>query len=328
MLAGIQTALKWMGRVGIAFLVLLAGYLVVVFFAPLSIAIIPIEIGLLITGGWLAIRLLRTAAHQLTWRLRNRLLVTYLFISVVPILLIAGLAITGGELLARQLAVYLETSELDRRIDGLQTAVDSIRRTDPGSRAAVIQGMVELFYQDRYPGIEVLVRDGADTLRYPSRSTIPVPAGGWTSTRGILQRDGLFYLWCYNKTSTGDVTVTAPLTTEFLAGLVPDLGVVYFSESTSTMTRFISTSTKSERLPMALNQFDNEFQWMRELPTSNWDRPGQQTAGYLVVRSRVSAVANALFNRQADLAQGVLQGLLIGGVIVFFIVEIVCVVIG
>ena len=327
MLAGIQTAFQWMGRIGIAFFVLLAGSIILSAFGQFGLLLAIFRIGTFVTAIWLAIRLLRLAAQQLTWRLRNRLLVTYLFISVVPILLIAGLAVTGSMLLARQLAVYLETSELYRRIDGLQSAVDSIRRTEPEARPAVIQGMVELFYQDRYPGIEILVRDNGDILHYPHDSPLPEPLSGWNSMRGVLQREGKFYLWCYTKTSSGDITVTAPLTSHFLQGLVPDLGVISFSEFPNSSLRF-TTATKSDQLPAAFNQLDSEFQWFAEIPTSNWDRPGKLTNGYLVVRSRVSAVMNAIFNRKADLAQGVLEGVLIGGVIVFFVVEMICVVIG
>ena len=58
------------------------------------------RVGMLITGVWLAVRLLRTRGAARQWRLRNRLLVTYLFIAVVPILLIAALGDRGGLLLA------------------------------------------------------------------------------------------------------------------------------------------------------------------------------------------------------------------------------------
>ena len=42
--------------------------------------------------------LVRLAAKQAIWRLRNRLLVAYLFISLVPILLVATLALLGYSL--------------------------------------------------------------------------------------------------------------------------------------------------------------------------------------------------------------------------------------
>src|SRR6516162_4260627 len=115
----LKTAIEWMGRIGGAFCVLLVAYVALGFLAPASAFRLVIGLGLLITGTWLAIRLIRRAARQTIWRLRNRLLVTYLFISGVPILLVAALAIMGGYSLVSQLAVYLVTTELQRRIDSL-----------------------------------------------------------------------------------------------------------------------------------------------------------------------------------------------------------------
>src|SRR5579863_3531999 len=119
-----------MGRVGIAFLAFLLFYFALDYFAPLGGMKILAAIGIFVTGIWLAIRLLRKAV----WRLRNRLIVTYMFIAVVPIVLIAALAAMGGYLLISQLAVYLVTSELDRRIEALDTAADSLVRTAPPDR--------------------------------------------------------------------------------------------------------------------------------------------------------------------------------------------------
>ncbi len=69
------------------------------------------------SGAWLAVRLCRLAIRRGIWKLRNRLLAAYLFMAVVPILLIATLAVLGARAVASQLAVYLVTSELDRRIE-------------------------------------------------------------------------------------------------------------------------------------------------------------------------------------------------------------------
>ena len=32
-----------------------------------------------------------------------------------------------------------------------------------------------------------------------------------------MKRAGQFYMWCYEKTSSGDITITVPLTGEYLA---------------------------------------------------------------------------------------------------------------
>ena len=324
MRARLQVFADWIGRVGIAFLVLVATYALIDTFAPQSIWLVALDIGLLITGIWLGARLLRRAA---LWRLRNRLLVTYLFIAVVPIVLVVALAIGGGQYMTRQLAIYLVSSELDRRVDGLADAAQSVIRTRPQDRPAVIKAMIELFYEDRYPGVEVLLRDGDRLTRYPETSTLPAAQDGLSNTRGTLLRDKRFFVWAYARTETGDITITAPLTREFLAALVPGLGVVDFGESPTSRARFTLPPTAG-RLPAAVNRFDNEFIWFATIPTADWDHPTNRSLGYLVIRSRPSAVLAAVFNRKTDVAQGYVEFFLIAGLVLFIIVEIISVIIG
>src|ERR1700726_3486061 len=59
--------------------------------------------------GWWRTRLL--------WSLRNRLIVAYLFIAVVPILLIVTLVVLAGQILYSQLGAYLLYEDLHRRIE-------------------------------------------------------------------------------------------------------------------------------------------------------------------------------------------------------------------
>ncbi|MGH9558600.1 MAG: PP2C family protein-serine/threonine phosphatase, partial [Bryobacteraceae bacterium] len=328
MRARLRQSLSWFGWIGIAFLVLLIGAIAIGEIAPRTSARIAIDFAAVVAGIWLAVRLLRRATMKAIWGLRNRLLVTYVFISVVPTLLILALAANGGELLMRQVAVFLVTSELDRRVDQLQTAVDSIVRTPAADRPMLIQGMMSLFYQERYPGIEVLLRDSGRTVKYPQNSSLPAPAAGWPQTRGVLLRDGHFYLWCYQPLSTGDITITAPLTREFLNALVPNLGIVDFGEDPSNPKR-LTASGAFGRMPPAYNRFDIEFLWWAIEPTAQWDRPGvNPLPGFLIVRSRVSATLGAVFNRKSDLAQGILVLIMLIGIGVFLVVEIISVVIG
>ena len=313
---------------GIAFLAFLVLYFLVDAFAPNSLWRFVAGLGAIVTGFWVAIRMLRMAAKQAIWRLRNRLLVTYLFIAVVPILLIVVLAAGGAEFLARQLAVYLVTSELDRRVENLQAASESVEQAAPIDRLGVVRGMVDLFYLKRYPGIEVSLHDGAHTFRYPPGASLVPPPVGWSDVSGPLVRDRKFYLWSYRKTEWGDITITVPLTREFLEGLVPNLGVVDLLESNTSRAVFGPGSSKTRRLPAAVNRFDNEFLWYATLPMGDWDKPATERRGLLVVRSRTSAVLNAVFNRKTDIVQGALQIGLIAGVVVFFIVEITSLIIG
>ena len=293
--ARLQVLIRWLGSAGIAFLVLITAYAALGWIAPRGGFRLVVEIATFIAGIWFAIRLLRLVARQSLWRLRHRLLVTYLFIAVVPIVLIAGLAALAGYMLSYQLAAYLVTTELDRRGEGL---------------AAAVAG----FGQDRYPGI----------------ATIPAPPGGFPG-RGVLKKDGNFYLFSSARTSQGDVIVTVPLTREYLAELVPGLGLVGIDESpeqASRAARVRSTRTAAPVLPPAANRFDSELVWFATVPAMDWETPGKTSDLVLAVLTRVSAVISTVFSRKTDLAQEFLQLILIARFAVFVIVEVSCWVIG
>jgi phosphoserine phosphatase RsbU/P len=314
-----------MGRSGIAFLVFLALLLAADYFAPLGGLRLIAGFGVFVTGLWLSIRLMRKAV----WRLRNRLYVTYIFIAVVPIVLIATLALVGGYILIDQLAVYLVTSELDRRVASLDTAAESIVRSDPADRPAVVKRMTELFYKEHNPGIEILVRESGREIRYPDDGTLPQPLNGWKPTSGVLLRNGQFYAWSHRKTKTGDVTVTAPLTGEFLAGLVPNLGVVDFLETRGGSTKRITRGTGGRTLPPPVNRFDREVVSIATIPASAWERPSAEQDGPIVaVHSRISAVLSTVFNRKTDPTQQFFQWAVVAVALVFLFVEIIAMIIG
>src|SRR3974390_819794 len=60
-------------------------------------------------------RLARRAMRKAIWRLRNRLIAAYLFIAVVPIVLVLTLILLAGWAVIGQMAVYLVVTELGHR---------------------------------------------------------------------------------------------------------------------------------------------------------------------------------------------------------------------
>src|SRR5579859_4464105 len=73
--------------------------------------------------GILGLRWVRNVA---LWRLRNRLLVTYVFIGVIPVVLIAGMVIFAGYLFVGQFAALLARSDIDNEINALQAVNSTI----------------------------------------------------------------------------------------------------------------------------------------------------------------------------------------------------------
>jgi sigma-B regulation protein RsbU (phosphoserine phosphatase) len=81
-----------------------------------SLMLLAVPLSLLL-GGYGLVWLARIALRRskLIWGLRNRLIVTYVFIGVVPIVLILVLAFFGTWIVVGQIATYLVSSELSRR---------------------------------------------------------------------------------------------------------------------------------------------------------------------------------------------------------------------
>ncbi len=68
----------------------------------------------------------RWVRRRLMWRLRNRLIVTYVFIGVIPILLLVSMGLLAGYLFAGQFATYIALSDLQTELDHLQSANNAL----------------------------------------------------------------------------------------------------------------------------------------------------------------------------------------------------------
>ncbi len=87
----------------------------------------------------LLLRGMRWARQHLMWRLRNRLIVTYVFIGVIPIVLLVAMVLLAAYLFAGQFATYVALADLDTELQHLTAANDALaaqfRTFDPVGQA-------------------------------------------------------------------------------------------------------------------------------------------------------------------------------------------------
>src|SRR5207247_9732277 len=74
-----------------------------------------LDFSLTILAVVLGFTYLRRLIRRLLWRLRNRLIITYVFIGVVPIVLVLAMLGIALYILMGQVATYMVTTELQRR---------------------------------------------------------------------------------------------------------------------------------------------------------------------------------------------------------------------
>jgi len=333
----LKSLYRKLGRVEKTFIVLVVLDALLAYALPASAIGILVTFAVWIAGIVVAIRLARSGVKKLIWRLRNRLIVAYAFIAMVPIVLILVLVLVSTYGLTGQIALYLINSELDRRTAILREAASAIAEAPVEHRADVVSHTRD-FTQRLFPDTEFLVRDGGE-YRYPPASTITAPPAGWKDAGGIVVKDRQLHSWA-NVISGGahvtQVVIMAPLSREFLSNLVPGIGQVSFrdfGETAGELENGPAGASPAARIPPKNNFLDIQVNWGSLVPVMFWNSPGNKNnRGLLLVHTRVSAVLSTVFGNNialGDMAYGqVIWGAFLVTVTLFLIVELVSLVIG
>src|SRR5580692_996993 len=176
------------------------------------------------------------ARDHLLWSLRNRLVAAYIFIAVVPVLLLLSMAGLAAYLLYWQLGsyvIYTEMEEREQRVGVVATAMATsyAAETTLGHSAAALalpvdpatyikNAMTEL------PGLKIETGKVEELLHANG-------ASGGNRFRGLVFSDGQLALRAVvaRPTPAGRilVSVVVPITPELIDTLAPELGPVQFN---------------------------------------------------------------------------------------------------
>jgi sigma-B regulation protein RsbU (phosphoserine phosphatase) len=342
-------------KVGLAFVASLVLYFL---FSSLGWGVLTFLDALICVGlGFvLIVRGIRWLIRNGLWSLRNRLLVVYALIGVLPVLLLFVLVGLGAWALMNELAIYLASSALDRRLDSVDGAIQSLERIPPEHRreaAAEIAGA----FNHVLPGITFYVHDGTGTYSYPPNAAPLAVPEGWHNVDGLLVYHHHFYGWCHHVDGATEMTALAPLTNDTVENLVPNLGdislletekeIVDKGESASAGSVKINVKANGtanpdltfdfadskpagarlSRIPPPVSRLDLPVLWPSTRMHYHLDKPGKQFPGVLWVHSRPSAVLRSFFNN-TEMLRGVLFTAVVVVAILFLVVELVAIAIG
>jgi sigma-B regulation protein RsbU (phosphoserine phosphatase) len=259
----------------------------------------------------------RMAMSNLIWRLRNRLIVAYLFIAVVPIVLILALMLVTSYALIGQMAVYLVNRELDNRMRTLLFPAETLTRAPARDPQTALTRALPMLRRG-FPSFEMLAT-GEQTFRYPPDSNLSSPPEPWKNASGLITRkDGdtnHLYAWAHSEQGGNEVTILAPITSELLATLVPGIGDVTFPGYTQRPSK--------SNVPPAMNGLDIPVSFLYPVFVPSWENPqGQLQHLYFVVDTRYSAVLGIVFGQKADWSE-LAMTFLMTLVSVFLLVEMV-----
>jgi sigma-B regulation protein RsbU (phosphoserine phosphatase) len=198
----------------------------------------------LLAATYLLYRLLAWGRSRLLWSLRNRLIVAGLFIALVPVLLLALLAVRSASILYSQLASYLLYEDVQRRKDMLADIAEHIAAahgTLPPSVSEaeserILAAQSHSVHDRELPGLTIDFSGDPDLLRKV--------APGRQSFAGLLQQGETLSIISIRAMreprGVRVVTLRVPLNEEFLASIAPDLGAIQLN----LMQRYSGSSHK------------------------------------------------------------------------------------
>jgi len=307
----------------------------------------------------------RWLKSKLLWRLRNRLIVTYMFIGVIPVVLLLTITFITLYLFAGQFANFVVTSELDTRLRSLASVNDAIANELAGRltrhEAVTAESLAGLQKRDpvwarrkvcawQNDAPLPLCKDGQKNAPFVLASFPQLQSGA------IVRDEGALFLRAATKlqVNTGSLTVVSSesLDHELLESIAANLGEVTLyagvelqsqpagppaNSPRTTPQRQVPESASSQTglhptfvsgtLPPAASLFDHEITFAAPLPVVDWTTGTQERVGGLRVQTRPSILYTRLFAALADFARGVEYSLLF--VAIFFaIIELIALLVG
>jgi phosphoserine phosphatase RsbU/P len=344
----LRATVKVLGKSGVDFLITLALYLFFYFTGHGLLAVLCF-LALIPPGIILAIRGLRYLRRHSLWSVRNRLLFVYGLFGFVPLALLLLLVVLGAWALMSELAIYLASSALDRRLEAVRDAAEFLESVPVADRADAAEHIIRGHSQE-FPGVRIYLDDDRGQHRFPPDSPpLQVPAG-WKTVNGLLFDHGHFDAWAHIADGQQKITLVAPLSDEIISNLVPHLGIIALVEPGDRMRgekrpvavagnvritvkgtgddEDLTFSTpQGNRLPPPVSRLDIPVAWPSTRPHYHMDRPGETHSGVLWVQSRPSAIFRSFFSG-SELLRGVLFDVLVAIAILFLFVELVALFIG
>ncbi len=280
--------------------------LVIVFFGALA-------------ARWLSLRLL--------WRLRNRLIVTYVFIGVIPLALLITLALGGFYLSAGQFATYIVTSRLDSELNSLEASNLVIARRLTSELETGRQADTLRYRSSKAWGQSHVCAwlDNKPLFNTSDVQLAPVPPGPSEQSARVVRDQGNFFLRSAATIATkkGQLTVVSsrPLDQRRLLGLATDLGqVTLFSRDPGAGTRYPIYSVGE--IPPPVRALDLDVSFPADISVMNWTDGKISSSATLSVETRLSKLYDHLFGALGELAASIKFWLVVGIVVLAIFVAI------
>ncbi len=302
--------------------------------------------------AYFSFRALAWVRVRLLWSLRNRLIVAYVFIAVVPVLLLLVMAALSAYILYWQLGAYLIYSDLHARIERVAEVGDAILATmgtaAQGSSAgrATPPRVAALLDAERteLPGIEVELNSGQELLNRPGsanprRFAGLVQSGERVWLRAVVSRPA--------PAGSVVVSLSVPVTPELLESVAPEMGPMQLTltrpatdaglqdgvgigEQRFRLMRAGQVVTRRRSLPPRVNWLDIRVEGVAKMDAVSLGPGGVAPSSNPVLVffvARPAQLNRRLFSSLGEIGSATITGLIFVG-LVFLVLEAVALVAG
>ena len=307
-------------------------------------------------GGWVKFLLFdavllfcivafRALRRKVLWRLRNRLIVTYVFIGVIPAVLLVAMALITLYGFGGQFAIFVVTSEINsqlRSMEAVNAAVGNelAARLERGDNptAESLSGLRK--HDSAWGRRRVCAWHGDKLLLLGDESKGPPLSQPTFVTGGLREitrdRDGL-HLRVATVLSVGSkrliIVTSEPFDKELVGKIAADMGEITLSdsvirESKSGASVDLHPTFTVGTVPPAAGSMDREVAFFAPLPVLDWETGVRAQDGAVIqVSTRPSVLYGHLFAALGEFVRGV-EYILLGVVIVFAVIELIALIIG
>ena len=280
-------------------------------------------------GGWASfvtliflffffVWLCRWGYRPLLWRLRNRLIVTYLFIGVIPILLLMLMFGLAGYLFGGQFATYVTISDLHSELLHLQAANDALAAQlfPLGTSGKLNEPIAEQYTRasdERFPGRTVTLSQGGKGFVLSTEGA-PLPAQpaqipdfiNADFTNFVVDRDVLHLRTIRLSTDRRMALVSdIPITPNLLLPTAERLGLVTLFSIPLQHKDNIELDNKTVKagaVSPRTHWFDITLHFWTFFDLVDWQSGKKQATGIIYVATRPSMLYATLFATLGDKA--------------------------
>jgi sigma-B regulation protein RsbU (phosphoserine phosphatase) len=301
----------------------------------------------------------RAFKKHFMWRLRNRLIVTYVFIAVIPVVLLCTIGFVAGYLFAGQFSTFVVTTDVQTELRRLESSNRAISHhiADALRRGRKLSSLGAGISNEAFPGRQVTAYYRGETVLLAGEGSAPEPPHASIPEASlVIAKDSRVYLRATHRTPVnpgGDELVlvsSTPLDSPHLGAIVPNMGILSLygerlGNAIAEARASISSPGSGGRvqvngvdmdllLPLATSGtmpppafwVDREPPVGAVLKAFHWE-DGSPASLLLIISTRPSLLYNRLFQTLGDMTSTIVVAL--AALAVFFaLIEIVALIIG